>query len=207
MRIRFSDLELDAEKFLLLREGRKLGLRPKVFDLLIYLVEQRMRVVPRDELMTFLWGSTAVGGGSLSGLVNELRKALGERGDSTSSIRTVHARGYQFAAEIETLEMASVSAPPRLPGPPEQIIRQASSEGVDGRAELLSLFEGAGLGHIPDQLVDALLRWVGAERTRSDRLANGATAELGTPEGHRPERRMRVTRSAPVPALSEDRRR
>ncbi len=101
MKIRFSDFVLDEERYLLERAGRRVALRPKVFDLLIELVRNRARVLRREELIETLWGGTAVGSGSLSGLVNELRQALGEDGRGRSSIRTVHARGYQFVAEVE----------------------------------------------------------------------------------------------------------
>lgn len=102
MRIRFGQLELDERRFLLKRGGVRLQIRPKVFDLLAHLIRNRERVVLRDELIMALWGTTAIGLGSLSGLVNELRQILGETGRGPSSIRTVHARGYQFVAKIET---------------------------------------------------------------------------------------------------------
>lgn len=100
MRIRFGVFELDDERFQLTREGLGVAMRPKVFDLLLMLVRERTRVVRREELFERLWSSTAVGFGSLSGLVNELRSALGENGRGPSSIRTVHARGYQFVAAV-----------------------------------------------------------------------------------------------------------
>ena len=101
MRIQFGPLELDEERFLLQRDGVRLDIRPKVFDLLVLLVRSRERVVLRDELVMALWGTTSVGLGSLSGLVNELRQALGESGRGPSSIRTVHGRGYQFVACVD----------------------------------------------------------------------------------------------------------
>lgn len=106
MRIRFGDYELDEDRYLLRVRGELLAMRPKVFDLLIQLIRYRERVVLRDELVLALWGTTAVGPGSLSGLVNELRQALGEAGQepSLSSIRTVHGRGYQFVAMAELLD-------------------------------------------------------------------------------------------------------
>ena len=103
MHIRFGEFELDSRRFHLERRGEKIPLRPKVFDLLIVLARNRDRVVPREELVAELWGETQVGAGSLSGLVNELRNALAERGRGPSSIRTVHARGYQFVAPVEVL--------------------------------------------------------------------------------------------------------
>lgn len=101
MRIRFSTHFLDSKRFVLERDGDRIPLRPKVFDLLIHLIRNRDRVVSREELGRELWGQTVVGTGSLSGLVNELRKALGESRGTESSIRTVHARGYQFVAPVE----------------------------------------------------------------------------------------------------------
>ena len=100
MPIFFHDFELDVERYLLMEGGRAIGLRPKAFDLLAYLVTYRARVVRRAELVDAVWGHTSVGPGSLSGLVNELRSALGEEAGSQSSIRTVHARGYQFVAPV-----------------------------------------------------------------------------------------------------------
>jgi hypothetical protein len=58
-----------------------------------------------------LWGDTVVGQGSLSGLVNELRNGLGEQAGAASSIRTVHARGYQFVAEVHGEEPAAQLEP------------------------------------------------------------------------------------------------
>jgi DNA-binding winged helix-turn-helix (wHTH) protein len=113
MPIRFGDFELDEERFQLRLANRRLAIRPKVFDLLVLLVRSRERVVLRDELVLALWGTTAVGPGSLSGLVNELRQVLGEAKRDTSSIRTVHARGYQFVANVESNDGAESSAPRR----------------------------------------------------------------------------------------------
>lgn len=101
MKIRFADFVLDHERFLLERGGEHVPLRPKVFDLLVQLVRNHKRVVRREELVDQLWDGLAVGAGALSGLVNELRQALGEDGRGGSSIRTVHARGYQFVAAVE----------------------------------------------------------------------------------------------------------
>ncbi len=102
MQIRFADFTLDEDRYLLERAGEPVTLRPKVFDLLVYLVCHRKRVVRREELVSELWDNVAVGDGALSGLVNELRQALGEQGRGPSSIRTVHARGYQFVAPVVT---------------------------------------------------------------------------------------------------------
>lgn len=120
MPTRFHDFELDEARFELTRAGRPVPLRPKAFDLLAYLVRHRGRVVRREELVGAVWGTTRVGMGSLSGLVNEVRQALGEAAGADSSIRTVHARGYRFVAPV-------------LPvGTDAGRVRDAPEEGDDG---------------------------------------------------------------------------
>lgn len=125
MSIRFGQLELDERRFLLERDGIRLQVRPKVFDLLVHLVRNRERVVLRDELIMALWGMTSVGLGSLSGLVNELRQILGETGRGPSSIRTVHARGYQFVAEVTEIQPREVGQPS-----PPRVDRDTSGDGT-----------------------------------------------------------------------------
>lgn len=99
LKIRFGEFLLDEARYALLRGGEVVALRPKAFDLLVHLARHADRVVLREELVRVVWGGTRVGAGSLAGLVNELRRALGERGRDASVIRTVHARGYQFVGD------------------------------------------------------------------------------------------------------------
>ncbi|MBY0402225.1 winged helix-turn-helix domain-containing protein [Myxococcota bacterium] len=133
MRLRFGDFLLDDDAFRLQRSGCAVALRRKVFDLLVVLVRERERVVPREELVARLWSTTTVGSGSLSGLVNELRTALGEGGHGPSSIRTVHARGYQFVAPVEP----DLGAPERTilhtPSPPFPAIAAGAERAERGR--------------------------------------------------------------------------
>lgn len=114
MRYRFLDFDLDVLRFELRRGPRRLALRPKAFDLLTCLVRERARVVPRAELVASVWGHTAVGPGSLSGLVNELRQVLGDDATDGRLIRTVHARGYQFVGVV------TEDAPHAPHSPPER---------------------------------------------------------------------------------------
>jgi DNA-binding winged helix-turn-helix (wHTH) protein len=96
--IRFGEFVLDERRYALEGAAGAVPLRPKAFDLLLHLARHRDRVVMREELVQVVWGETRVGAGSLAGLVNEVRQALGERGREASAIRTVHGRGYQFVA-------------------------------------------------------------------------------------------------------------
>ena len=142
MKIRFSEFYLDEERYILERNGVPVALRPKAFDLLVHLVRHRRRVVLREELIEQVWRTTAVGTGSLSGLVNELRQALGERAQGKSSIRTVHARGYQFVAsvvdeegwhgELARTTPADAGSHAHLASSVDALVARVSSEGPQG---------------------------------------------------------------------------
>ena len=75
----FGSFSLDANKRLLLRAGEPLPLAPKVLETLIALVENRGRVLSKDELLKQVWGDTIVEEGGLTRNISVLRKALGER--------------------------------------------------------------------------------------------------------------------------------
>ena len=97
----FGSFSLDANKRLLLRAGEPLPLAPKVLETLIALVENRGRVLSKDELLKQVWGDTIVEEGGLTRNISVLRKALGERPDDHQYIVTVPAQGYRFVAEVQ----------------------------------------------------------------------------------------------------------
>jgi TolB-like protein/DNA-binding winged helix-turn-helix (wHTH) protein/Tfp pilus assembly protein PilF len=83
----------------LLREGELVPLTPKVFDILITLVENSGQVVAKDDLMKRVWPSTYVEEGNLTQNISLLRKALGETPGGSQFIETVPRRGYRFVAQ------------------------------------------------------------------------------------------------------------
>jgi DNA-binding winged helix-turn-helix (wHTH) protein/TolB-like protein/Tfp pilus assembly protein PilF len=96
----FGRFRLKTSERVLLREGELVPLTPKVFDILITLVEKRGQVVEKDDLMKRVWPSTFVEEGNLTQNVSLLRKALGESTSGVQFIETVPRRGYRFVAEI-----------------------------------------------------------------------------------------------------------
>ncbi|WNC70259.1 tetratricopeptide repeat protein [Thalassotalea nanhaiensis] len=74
---------------------------PHVFDLILYLIEHRSRLVSRDELFKNLWAGREVCDATLSNNIKCARAALGDDGEKQSIIKTTRGRGYQFIAEIE----------------------------------------------------------------------------------------------------------
>ena len=99
-RYEFGSFALDPGKRLLLREGEPVPLAPKVLEILQLLIENRGRVLTKDELLEQVWNDTIGGGGGLTRNVSILRKALGERPDEHQYIVTVPGRGYQFVADV-----------------------------------------------------------------------------------------------------------
>src|SRR5688572_10044636 len=106
----FGRFRLKTAERILLREGELVPLTPKVFDILITLVENCGQVVSKDDLMKRVWPSTYVEEGNLTQNISLLRKALGETPGGVQFIETVPRRGYRFVADIR--ETANGSASP-----------------------------------------------------------------------------------------------
>jgi len=95
----FGRFRLKIAERLLLREGEPVPLTPKVFDILVTLVEHGGQVVAKDDLMKRVWPNTFVEEGNLTQNISLLRKALGETPGGVQFIETVPRRGYRFVAE------------------------------------------------------------------------------------------------------------
>ncbi|HEY7545888.1 MAG TPA: tetratricopeptide repeat protein [Blastocatellia bacterium] len=106
----FSEFRIDPAERLLLQNGQTVSLTPKAFDTLLVLVENRGRLIEKDELMQAIWPDTFVEEAGLTRNISSLRKALGEVPGETSYIETIPRRGYRFVAEVkETWEESSAS--------------------------------------------------------------------------------------------------
>lgn len=82
---------------------------PKVFDLLIFLIENRRRVVPKDELVDQIWNGRAISDAALSSCIQSARRVLDDDGRQQLLIRTVHRRGFRFVGAVEVSGQASLS--------------------------------------------------------------------------------------------------
>jgi DNA-binding winged helix-turn-helix (wHTH) protein/TolB-like protein/Tfp pilus assembly protein PilF len=95
----FGRFRLKTAERVLLREGELVPLTPKVFDILVTLVENGGQVVAKDDLMKRVWPNTFVEEGNLTQNISLLRKALGESPGGVQFIETVPRRGYRFVAD------------------------------------------------------------------------------------------------------------
>ena len=97
----FEDFELRAGSCELLRSGSATDLQLKPTRLLLYLVENRDRVVPKTELLDEIWPDAKVSESAFTTAIGQIRHALGDHGDTQRLIRTRRGRGYQFVTEVE----------------------------------------------------------------------------------------------------------
>jgi DNA-binding winged helix-turn-helix (wHTH) protein/TolB-like protein len=99
----FGRFRIDTAQRLLLRDQEIVSLTPKVFDMLLTLVESSGEVVSKDSLMKKVWPDTFVEDGNLTQNISLLRKALGEGQNGHPYIETVARRGYRFAAPVKAV--------------------------------------------------------------------------------------------------------
>ena len=97
----FGDYELDTVVYELRHAGIPLDIEPKVFDLLVCLVEHRDRVISKDELLKQLWPDQVVNEWVLTYSIKQLRKTVGDTGSAQHIVKTVHGRGYHFVAPVD----------------------------------------------------------------------------------------------------------
>jgi DNA-binding winged helix-turn-helix (wHTH) protein len=88
MILSFGDYEIDVERRELRRAETLVHVEPQVFDLLVYLVENRDRVVSKEDLIASVWGGRIVSDSTLTSRINAARNAIGDSGRNKKLIST-----------------------------------------------------------------------------------------------------------------------
>ena len=96
----FEDFTLDVDRRELKRGAQQIALEPQVFDLLVYLIKNRDRVVSRDDLIASVWRGRIVSESTLASRINAARQALGDSGDAQRLIKTLQRKGIRFTGEV-----------------------------------------------------------------------------------------------------------
>jgi DNA-binding winged helix-turn-helix (wHTH) protein len=117
MRYVFGNYTLDTQRYELYHAGTRLHLRPKVFQVLAYLLHHRDRVVRKAELLDHLWPNQFIGDATLNSCIKEVRKALGDGSRTPHFVQTIHGQGYRFVAQVAEQEPLSTDAAPPAPVP------------------------------------------------------------------------------------------
>jgi TolB-like protein/Flp pilus assembly protein TadD len=164
---RFGNHVLDIERRELRRGTAPVALEPQVFDLLVYLVRNRGRVVSKDDLIQNVWDGRAVSDSALTTRLNAARKAVDDSGSAQCVIRTVHRKGVRFIGEVTEeadaptrVEAASAATEPLTMGRLSIVVlpfanlsndpqQQYFADGITGDLT-------AELSRIPDMLVISL---------------------------------------------------
>jgi Tol biopolymer transport system component/DNA-binding winged helix-turn-helix (wHTH) protein len=100
----FDPFLVDANKCVLLRDGKLVPLTPKAFEILLVLVRHPGRVLKKEELFQLVWPDAFVEENNLPRNVCALRKALGEGPTEHKYVVTVPGQGYRFVASVRELE-------------------------------------------------------------------------------------------------------
>jgi len=104
MRYQFDRFTIDTSQYLILHNSSPVACEPKVFDVIVYLIEHRERLISRDELFDNVWRGRTVSDTSLSNHIKSARKLLGDSADEQRMIKTVRGRGYQWVMETALQE-------------------------------------------------------------------------------------------------------
>lgn len=97
---RFGTYELDAQRGALCCDGQPVAIKPKVFDVLLYLLDHRERVITKEELLEHCWPETYVSEAALTRCLAKVRKTVQPQQTGPSVIKTVYGRGYCFVAPV-----------------------------------------------------------------------------------------------------------
>lgn len=161
---RFGACSLNTGTFELRREGSPVAIEPQVFEVLRFLIEQRSRVVSKDDLIEAVWRGRIVSDTAVSSRIKAARQAVGDSGEAQRCIQTIPKIGYRFVAEVEEDHpLAATATAPKLADHSEALASARPSIAVlpfaaPGGAELeMALAEA-----VPQDLVTALsrLRWL-----------------------------------------------
>ncbi|WP_158671466.1 winged helix-turn-helix domain-containing tetratricopeptide repeat protein [Bradyrhizobium guangdongense] len=165
MQFLFRDHLLDTDRRELSREQVPIAVEPQVFDLVVHLMQNRDRVVSKDELIDKIWHGRSVSESTLTSRINAARKAIGDNGASQALIRTITRKGFRFVGDVEAKSGAiapepgrGAAQPPRVPLalPERPAIAVLPFTNMSGEAEQDYFSDG-----ISEDIITALskLRW------------------------------------------------
>ncbi|WP_421867721.1 winged helix-turn-helix domain-containing tetratricopeptide repeat protein [Motiliproteus sp.] len=125
MRITFADIEIDTERFELRRASQLCQAEPKVFDLLLFLIQHQGQIFDHDALIEQVWNGRPVAETTISTAIKQARRLIGDDGSSQRFIQTLRGRGYRFEADVHVLEASDPVADTLSTRPAPRIIQAA----------------------------------------------------------------------------------
>jgi DNA-binding winged helix-turn-helix (wHTH) protein len=175
MRVVFGEFTLDSTMRQLFRASERRHLERKAFQLLELLVSRRPAPVPKTEIRDRLWPRTFVSESSLTRLVAQVRRALGDDARRPRFVRTLHDFGYAFVAEAAE-DTSAVRSSPHAAAAHPVVLCDDRSYPLDEGDNVL----GRDLG------LAVTLRWSGVSRRHARIVVTGGRAmleDLGSKNG------------------------
>ena len=161
MQFLFEDHVLDIDRRELRRGAQQIAVGPQVFDLLVYLVQNRERVVTKDDLLDAVWSGRFVSESNLTTRINAARKAIGDTGEEQRLIRTVPRKGFRFvgvvtceAENVKDVRGSAATTPKPLPLPDKPSIAVLPFDNMSGDREQEYLADG-----MVEEIITALSRF------------------------------------------------
>jgi TolB-like protein len=158
----FEECVLDLERRELTRGAVAIAVGPQVFDLLAFLVQNRERVVSKDDLLDTVWAGRIVSESTLTSHINAVRKAIGDSGEEQRLIRTVARKGFRFVGEVKE------ARPSESPG----TLNAEPAESREPSAPVLALPDSPSIAALPFQ------NWSGDPE--QDYFADGVVEDIIT---------------------------
>jgi TolB-like protein len=157
----FEDHVLDTDRRELRRGAQEIPVGPQVFDLLVYLVQNRERVVTKDDLLDAVWSGRFVSESNLTTRINAARKAIGDSGEEQRLIRTVPRKGFRFvgvvtceAENVKDVRGSTATTPKPLPLPDKPSIAVLPFDNMSGDREQEYFADG-----IVEEIITAMSRF------------------------------------------------
>ena len=130
MRFRFGNHLLDVPRRELRCRGELVEVEPQVFDLLLFLIRNRDRVVSKNDLVGSVWGGRVVSDATIDSRMKAARQAIGDSGAAQSLIRTLPRKGFRFVGAAEEQVTSPAEPPPEASVPRQDVRFCRSSDGV-----------------------------------------------------------------------------
>jgi len=182
----FGGFRLDPVRRMLWHGEERIKLTPRLFDTLVFFVENPGRLLDKDELLQAVWGGRIVEEGNLSQTISTLRKVL--QGEGEAMIVTAPGRGYRFVAQVELTSGAPNYAIGEGLLPSDMHIEPAQPSGIAGKIWLFSNdsriigFFLASFAVLALAAVFSLMHWV--DLRGSGPMAGKITLPAFTPPPH-----------------------
>ena len=107
---RFADYEVHEGEFSLVKAGETLPVEPKAFRVLLILLRNPKKLIPKEELLNAVWGDAAVTENSLTRVIAMLRRLLDDDAREPRFIETVTSVGYRWLCPVELEEVPGADA-------------------------------------------------------------------------------------------------